>query len=188
MRRPALLAALAGLHIAGALLMWRSGVALPAPGRVVYADLLFVAAPPAAKNEPAVAVPPAAAVKARPASPAQARERSEPTQPVSAPSTDTAAPSTDVPVATPDAQSSPTLDLAAMRAAAGAQERQRVRSGLELVQEEQRVRGRDDSDGARAIRKAGRTDCTKAYAGGAFDPLKLIPLIYDTLTDTGCKW
>jgi hypothetical protein len=58
------------------------------------------------------------------------------------------------------------------------------------VRDSQRIRSTmDDSPGARAIAQSGRADCTRKYAGGAsLDPLRLIPLLYDTITDTGCKW
>ncbi|GGY80576.1 hypothetical protein [Pseudoduganella plicata] len=180
MRRHALLAVLAGLHVAGALLMWRATVALPNDGPVMYANLILVPAPfvppvpePVPTSARVTRTPPRVIHAARPDGPAA-----------------TASPATPPAIAASleEATPAPTLDLAAMRASAAEHESQRVRSGVELVQDEQRVRGRDDSDVARAIKKAGRTDCTKAYAGGGFDPLKLIPLIYDTLTDTGCKW
>jgi len=158
--------------------MWRATVAVPEHGPVIYARLIFVPEPfvTPVLPEPVPTTRPAArpSLRAVPAVPA-----------ASATTTITEPNLTPAPA---DAAPTPTLDLAAMRASAGEHERQRARPGLELVQEGQRVRGRDDSDAARAIKKAGRVDCTKAYAGGGFDPLKLVPLIYDTLTDTGCKW
>jgi hypothetical protein len=180
-RRRALLFALAGLHVVLALLMARSGVELPAAGQVVYADLVFVAPPrPRIKTaEP----PPAPPAKAR-TMPALTQRRpaavvTTAPSPVPAPATPAAG----------EAAPAPALDLVAMRAAAGEYERKRQRDPLERVQDEQRIRGRDDSDGARAIRKAAREDCVKKYSGGAtLDPLRLIPLLYDTVTDTGCKW
>lgn len=182
-RRRLLLAALAALHVALALLMARGGVALPQAGPVVYADLLFVAPP----RPRAVAVTPAPAapqVKSRLASRPTSQRSAQPTSPQ--PATANAA----TPVPAPAAEeAAPALDLVALRAAAGAYERKRRRDPLERVQDEQRIRGKDDSDGARAIKKAGREDCTKKYSGGAtLDPLRLIPLLYDTVTDTGCKW
>lgn len=181
MRRPALLAALAGLHVAGALLMWRSVVVLPERPPTVYASLIFVPEPFVMPTAP----------KPFRTTPHTRREPTKLGRPALASQAGTPAtlPADISPPAAPETtETAPTLDLAELRAAAGRHERQRVHSGLELAQEEQRVRGRDDSDAARAIKKAGRVDCTKAYAGGGFDPLKLVPLIYDTLTDTGCKW
>ena len=159
--------------------MWRATVAVPEHGPVIYARLVFVPEPFVlpARPEPARTTRPAAGQSLRPL----------PAVPAASATTTITEPNV-TPVPAADVAPTPTLDLAAMRASAGEHERQRARSGLELVQEGQRVRGRDDSDAARAIKKAGRVDCTKAYAGGAFDPLKLVPLIYDTLTDTGCKW
>jgi len=159
--------------------MWRTTVVMPEHGPVVYARLIFVPEPfvmPA--REPRRTTRPAAgpSLRFKPAAPAASATTT---------TTENVAPT---PATADDAVPAPVLDLAAMRASAGEHERQRARSGVELVQEDQRVRGRDDSDAARAIKKAGRADCTKAYAGGGFDPLKLIPLIYDTLTDTGCRW
>ena len=158
--------------------MWRATVAVPAHGTVVYANLRFV---PKASVKPAPSARPTAGTPHSPTRPARA---------IAVPPTQAVITVPDAaPTSTEESTPTPTLDLAAMRMAAGEHERRRVRSGVELVQEEQRVRGRDDSNGARAIKKAGRADCTKAYSGGAaFAPLRLIPLIYDTLTDTGCKW
>jgi hypothetical protein len=181
LRRRALLFALAGLHVVLALLMARSGAVLPSAAPVVYADLVFVTPPR----------PRVAAVEPAPASSRPARQRTA--RPPAATIAATAPAPTRVP-APPAAEvtapaPAPALDLVAMRAAAGEHERQRRRDPLERVQDEQRIRGKDDSDGARAIKKAGREDCTKKYSGGAtLDPLRLIPLLYDTVTDTGCKW
>ena len=202
-RRPALLGGLAALHVALALLMWRAGVTVPAAAPVVYANLLLLPVPrpvaiaqtrPVAETRPIVEARPVAAPEPPPLQRPARRQPGPVTQPAAVSATATraataaaAAPDNAAPAGQP--VPAPALDLAAMRASAGEHERRRVRSGVELVQEEQRVRDRDDSDGARAIKKAGRADCTKAYSGGdTFDPLKLIPLIYDTVTDTGCKW
>lgn len=189
LRRRFLLAALAALHVVLALLLSRGGVALPASGPVVYADLVFVTPP----RPRAVAVAPAPA-----AAPAPSRSASRAASPISRPTSPRRAsasakapapvPATAAPAAEGTAPA-PALDLVALRAAAGEYERKRRRDPLERVQDEQRIRGKDDSDGARAIRKAGREDCVKKYSGGAsLDPLRLIPLLYDTVTDTGCKW
>lgn len=179
--RRALLLALAGLHVGLALLMARSGMVLPQAGPVIYADLVFVT-PPRPQVLPAQPAP--APAVARPA-----RERRSLPAAASiatpAPVSIAPAPATEE---TPPAPA-PALDLVALRAAAGDYERKRRRDPLERVQDEQRIRAKDDSDGARAIKKAGREDCVKKYSGGAtLDPLRLIPLLYDTVTDTGCKW
>ncbi|WUR14158.1 hypothetical protein E7V67_003385 [[Empedobacter] haloabium] len=178
-RRHALLLALAGLHAGLALLLARSGVELPAAEQVVYADLMLVA-PPRPRTE-AAEPPPAPPAKARTTPVATRRQPAAVVSPAPSPVPAPATPAAE--------QAAPALDLVAMRAAAGEYERKRRRDPLERVQDEQRIRARDDSDGARAIRKAGREDCVKKYSGGAtLDPLRLIPLLYDTVTDTGCKW
>ncbi|HYR00824.1 MAG TPA: hypothetical protein VET86_12320, partial [Casimicrobiaceae bacterium] len=43
-----------------------------------------------------------------------------------------------------------------------------------------------DSKLARDIRKAGQPDCRDAYAGMGL--LGALPLLWDTMTDTGCRW
>lgn len=51
------------------------------------------------------------------------------------------------------------------------------------------LRASDDSQLARAVRKAKRPDCQTKYSGGtSFDVLLLIPLAIETITDKGCKW
>jgi hypothetical protein len=181
LRRRALLLALAGLHAGLALLMARSAVVLPAREAVVYADLVFVAPP----RPRVVAVEPPAPARARP-SPNPTRR--QPAAAIAAAPFSIPAPAAPAAGETTPAPA-PALDLVALRAAAGDYERKRRRDPLERVQDEQRIRGKDDSDGARAIKKAGREDCVKKYSGGAtLDPLRLIPLLYDTVTDTGCKW
>jgi hypothetical protein len=157
---------------------------LPASAPVVYADLLFLPAPrpvplPPAPVEPTPRTRPVPLPKrVAPMAPAATDIASSPAVPsLPANPTDTAQ--------APQSR----LDVAALVAAAGENERRRRKEPLERLQDSQRVRSKEDSDAARAIAKTGRADCTKKYAGGPnLDPLKLIPLLYDTLTDTGCKW
>lgn len=78
-----------------------------------------------------------------------------------------------------------------MRKLAREDERRRVQTPLERVRDSQRLRaaGDTDTDTARAIAQSARSDCRKMSGEStSLDPLLLIPLIYQTLTDTGCKW
>lgn len=154
--------------------------------RIVYMDLLEVPPPQAVavvqrvpKPGPRI-TPPGKAIARKPAV-------SQPAAIESAP-----APVSEAPVPAQETAAAPAverLDIASLRAAAGEMERRRVRSPLELVREQQRMRPAGDTATARAISKAKRADCRSAYGGGTeFNVLALIPLAVDTLTDTGCKW
>ncbi len=81
------------------------------------------------------------------------------------------------------------FDMLALREAARQVERERVPTPLERLRESEQLRSMDDSDAARAIRKAERPDCKTAYGGGSkANLLMLVPLVLDTITDKGCKW
>ena len=81
------------------------------------------------------------------------------------------------------------LDVEAMRKLARDDERRRVPTSLERVQDAQRIAASGDTREARAIAQTHRADCRKTSGESThLDPLLLIPIIYSTLTGTGCKW
>jgi hypothetical protein len=200
-------AGIVALHVAALLLVHRGDrLDVPAQDTVVYMQLLL----PPPVPEPVAAVPVPLPVLAAPMLahkplspvprlPPAARAITPAPSPAPAPDDErraahaAASVSASVPADWADAQAPATpekVNMAALVAAAGANERARPKEPLERVRDSQRMRGTmDDSPGARAIARSGRADCTKKYAGGAsLDPLRLIPLLYDTITDTGCKW
>ncbi|QGZ41158.1 hypothetical protein IP92_00071 [Pseudoduganella flava] len=196
-RRVPAAAAIVALHAAVLVLLLRETVPhQPAPGPVVYADLLFLPAPRPIALPPKPAEPArqaATATRTRPVPPPERIAPVAPSAPTAAAADSIAAApaATSQPANPADAAQAPPgkIDVGALVAAAGENERRRRKEPLERLQDSQRVRAKDDSDVARAMSKAGRADCTKKYAGGPnLDPLKLIPLLYDTLTDTGCRW
>lgn len=190
-------AGIVALHAAALLLIERGDTrATAAQEAVVYTQLLLPPAPkpqavPPAPAPPALAQKPAAPKRAMPATAAAFVPIPAPITP---PMPETGQPAAQVPADWADAPAAKDqvekMDVAALVAAAGANERARRKEPLERLRDSQRIRGdKDDSPAARAIAKTGRADCTKKYAGGAsLDPLKLIPLLYDTVTNTGCKW
>jgi hypothetical protein len=202
-------AGIVALHVVALLLIHRHDrLDAPARGTVVYMQLLLPL--PLPVPEPVAAVPVPVPVLAAPMLAHKPRSPVPRLPPVAraitpapslAPAPDderrtahaAASVSASVPADWADAQAPVTpekVNVAALVAAAGANERARPKEPLERVRDSQRMRGTmDDSPGARAIARSGRADCTKKYAGGAsLDPLRLIPLLYDTITDTGCKW
>ena len=201
-------AGIVALHMAALLLIHRGDRPdVPAQGTVVYMQLLLPLPPiPVAAVPVPVPVPATPTLAHKPLSPvprlppaARAITSAPSIAPAPVPDDErraahaAASASASVPADWADARAPATpekVDVAALVAAAGANERARPKEPLERVRDSQRMRGSmDDSPGARAIAKSGRDDCTKKYAGGAsFDPLRLIPLLYDTITDTGCKW
>jgi hypothetical protein len=76
-----------------------------------------------------------------------------------------------------------------MRQLARDDERSRQKTPQERLRAQQLAAKSRGAVTTRAIARAKRDDCRTAYSGGpVFDPLRLIPLAIDTLTDTGCKW
>ena len=81
------------------------------------------------------------------------------------------------------------LDMESLRGLARQVEKERVPTALERVRTAEQLRGADDNNLARAIKRAKNPDCQKKYAGGAdANLLLLIPLAIDTITGTGCTW
>lgn len=101
-----------------------------------------------------------------------------------------AAQATHSPQETPAPAAAPAaLDIGELRAMARRLAREHVPTPLDRVRAAESYRALDDSNVARAVKKAVRPDCRTAYGGGEkFNVLALIPLAIDTVTDTGCKW
>ena len=160
---------------------------------VDYIAFAFIVAPvkptpvPQAHNAP----PPVAVQIVRP--PRIATQRAMPASPepmtIIAPleETPTATPAdtTTAPAAAPTGK----LDMESLRGLARQVEKERVPTALERVRTAEQLRGADDNNLARAIKRAKNPDCQKKYAGGTdANLLLLIPLAIDTITGTGCTW
>ena len=79
--------------------------------------------------------------------------------------------------------------MESLRGLARQVEKERVPTALERVRTAEQLRGSDDNNLARAIKRAKNPDCQKKYAGGTeANLLLLIPLAIDTITGTGCTW
>jgi hypothetical protein len=145
-----------------------------------------VPAPQARSAPPPVAVPTVrptriATPRATPASP-------EPMTIIAAPEetpTATPAETTTAPASAPTGK----LDMESLRGLARQVEKERVPTALERVRTAEQLRGADDNNLSRAIKRAKNPDCQKKYAGGTnANLLLLIPLAIDTITGTGCTW
>jgi hypothetical protein len=81
------------------------------------------------------------------------------------------------------------LDMESLRGLARQVEKERVPTALERVRTAEQLRGADDNNLSRAIKKAKNPDCQKKYSGGdKLNLILLVPLAIDTITGTGCKW
>jgi hypothetical protein len=81
------------------------------------------------------------------------------------------------------------LDMESLRGLARQVEKERVPTALERVRTAEQLRGADENNLSRAIKRAKNPDCQKKYAGGTnANLLLLIPLAIDTITGTGCTW
>ena len=79
--------------------------------------------------------------------------------------------------------------MESLRGLARQVEKERVPTALERVRTAEQLRGADDNNLARAIKKAKNPDCQKKYSGGdKVNLILLIPLAIDTITGTGCTW
>ncbi len=164
---------------------------------VDYIAFAFIVAPvkpvppPAPMPQARSAPPPVAVPTVRP--PRIATQRAMPASPE--PMT-IIAPPEETPSATPAETttapaSAPTgkLDMESLRGLARQVEKERVPTALERVRTAEQLRGADDNNLARAIKRAKNPDCQKKYAGGTnANLLLLIPLAIDTITGTGCTW
>jgi len=158
---------------------------------VDYIAFAFIVAPekPAPVPQARSAPPPVAVQVVRP--PRIATQRAMPASPE--PMT-IIAPPEETPTATPAETttapaSAPTgkLDMESLRGLARQVEKERVPTALERVRTAEQLRGADDTNLSRAIKRAKNPDCQKKYAGGTdVNLLLLIPLAIDTITGTGC--
>ncbi len=78
------------------------------------------------------------------------------------------------------------LDPDALRAMAASNERARVHSGLEGVQQAEQGDHSIETRFGNATARSGRQDCQRAYSGLGI--LAVVPLVIDTVKDSGCKW
>jgi len=142
--------------------------------------------PQARSTPPPVAVPavrPPRIVTTRP-TPASPEPITIITPPQETPSA-TPAETTTAPASAPTGK----LDLESLRGLARQVEKERVPTALERVRTAEQLRGADDNNLSRAIKRAKNPDCQKKYAGGTnVNLLLLIPLAIDTITGTGCTW
>jgi hypothetical protein len=145
-----------------------------------------VPAPQARSAPPPVAVPTVrppriATPRAMPASPEPITIIAPPQETPSA----TPAETTTAPASAPTGK----LDMESLRGLARQVEKERVPTALERVRTAEQLRGADDNNLSRAIKRAKNPDCQKKYAGGTnANLLLLIPLAIDTITGTGCTW
>jgi hypothetical protein len=160
---------------------------------VDYIAFAFIVAPVKPTPVPQVrsAPPPVSVQIVRP--PRIATQRAMPASPepmtiIAAPEeTPSAAPAetTTAPAAAPTGK----LDMESLRGLARQVEKERVPTALERLRTAEQLRGADDTNLSRAIKKAKNPDCQKKYAGGTeTNLLLLIPLAIDTITGTGCTW
>ena len=78
------------------------------------------------------------------------------------------------------------VDIGRLRALAREDEKNRVKTPLEKLQERERSVRTIETTVADAAARGARKDCQTAYGGaGVF---AIVPLLYGTLTDDGCKW
>jgi hypothetical protein len=168
---------------------------------VDYIAFAFIVAPerpvpppapmPQARSAPApvsvqiVRPPRIATQRAMPASPEPMTIIAAPQETPSA----TPAETTTAPAPAPAPASTGKLDMESLRGLARQVEKERVPTALERVRTAEQLRGADDTNLSRAIKKAKNPDCQTKYSGGdKLDLIRLIPLAIDTITGTGCTW
>lgn len=78
------------------------------------------------------------------------------------------------------------LDVDGLRALARADEKSRVKTPLEKLHEREHIVRNIESKVADGAARAARKNCQTDYAGGGV--FAIVPLLYGTLTDDGCKW
>jgi len=160
---------------------------------VDYIAFAFIVAPektvpvPQARSAP----PPVAVPAVRPPRIAASRPTQASPEPITIITPPQETPSA-TPVETTTAPASaPTgkLDMESLRGLARQVEKERVPTALERVRTAEQLRGADDTNLARAIKRAKNPDCQKKYAGGTdANLLLLIPLAIDTINGAGCTW
>jgi len=164
---------------------------------VDYIAFAFIVAPvkpvppPAPIPQARSAPPPVAAPTARPPRIATPRAMPASPEPITI-----IAPPQETPSATPvETTTAPApaptgkLDMESLRGLARQVEKERVPTALERVRTAEQLRGADDNNLSRAIKRAKNPDCQKKYSGGdKLNLILLIPLAIDTITGTGCTW
>jgi len=162
---------------------------------VDYIAFAFIVAPVKPTPVPqAGSAPPQVSVQVvRP--PRTATQRAMPASPepmtiIAAPEeTPTATPAETTTAPAPTPATTGKLDMESLRGLARQVEKERVPTALERVRTAEQLRGADDTNLSRAIKRAKNPDCQKKYAGGTdANLLLLIPLAIDTITGTGCTW
>lgn len=78
------------------------------------------------------------------------------------------------------------FDMGLYRSLAREDEKRRIKPPLERRQESERASPTFESKVAEAARRSLRKDCQSAYRQSGL--LALVPLVIDTVTDSGCKW
>lgn len=91
-------------------------------------------------------------------------------------------------VLAPDRPTDRHLDMNLLRKLARDDEKQRIKSPLEQVREHEHINRSIEAQVANAAERGARKDCQTAYSSGSAGILALVPLLYGTLTDDGCKW
>ena len=172
---------IAALHV-GLLALVLTKPKMPAGGAVTYMNLLRVA-PPVAMPRPADRPAPAAATPPRRRQVAPAAPAAAPVQVAQEVGSSAALDS----AAAPDfAAASAPLNLDQLRRQVALNERDRVKTPMEKVHDEELRRKSVETTVAAAAAAGARKDCQNGYSGmGIF---ALIPIIYGTVTDKGCKW
>jgi hypothetical protein len=164
---------------------------------VDYIAFAFIVAPekpvppPASMSQARSAPPPVAAQVVRSARTATPRATPASPEPMTiiAPPQETPSAMPAETITAPAPASTGKLDMESLRGLARQVEKERVPTALERVRTAEQLRGADDNNLARAIKRAKNPDCQKKYAGGTdANLLLLIPLAIDTITGTGCTW
>ena len=80
----------------------------------------------------------------------------------------------------------PKLDLDQLHDLARDNEKRRIITPMEKLRQDQFITHTVEDSIADGARRGARKDCQTAYQGAGI--LAVIPLVFDTLTDKGCKW
>lgn len=179
---------------------WR----LPSTGPRQYIEVWNVAPPRPEQYTPAIKTPKPTELPMRKAarhaeySPLAAYHPIDPVINIAGSAAPIAAPAVAPPAAEPDdpfdtGRRSPKkenglspVDIDRLRAQARDDEKNRIKTPLERLHEREHIVRTIESKVADGAARAARKDCQTAYGGaGVF---AIVPLLYGTLTDDGCKW
>jgi hypothetical protein len=178
---PTTLIVIAALHLG--LLLVVAKPKLPAHGSVSYMELL-----PPVQFKPK-ARPLASTAAAQPSRPVVVSRR-QPPKPadvgVAAPALEPAQPDAPAESAAPDFAAAPKpLDIDQLRKQAAKNDSD-FKTPLDKVREGERRHKSIETTVAAAAKAGARKDCQNGYAGLGI--LAIIPILYGTVTDNGCKW